>query len=342
MNGNNHWTWVVELNVTLSKFFAQTWPHLKGSAGEIIKHKRRRKNSARKYYFPISFHAFRNSFQKPGRPTKNAFHRNRLIVTLDPNKFVEMKQKCLHIGKIQSFRPRISLLKHSTPVVGPELCYDQSVNLKASARRLYHSYPLWDLKAFLYYYMSPVRPRIAGELRLRVASSDDPASFESGSDLLLPNGRAWTRPLYLVSKYYLSLYDKLREDRLIPDDLHAYLSTLPAKRHNLHRSRVLYTFNDAFIIDFSTSAIFFVLTEQGIVKLPFDKIFYDAREICNYHPYSGAYTNYDLSLFQYLLFSWIYRNCLGSIWTFKASRTQRHKDRCYTHYQDNHTCEVCH
>ena len=47
-------------------------------------------------------------------------------------------------------------------------------------------------------------------------------------------------------------------------------------------------------------------------------------------------------LLLYWLFSWIYRKCLGSVWTFHASRTQRHKDRCGTNSQDNHTCEVCH
>jgi hypothetical protein len=48
------------------------------------------------------------------------------------------------------------------------------------AQELHPSFPP-DTKAFLYYFTSPEKPRIAGELRLRVASSDDPASFKSGS-----------------------------------------------------------------------------------------------------------------------------------------------------------------
>ena len=46
-----------------------------------------------------------------------------------------------------------------------------------------------DSKAFLYYFTSPEKLHIAREPRLRVVSSDDSTSFESGSDLLKPNGR---------------------------------------------------------------------------------------------------------------------------------------------------------
>ena len=58
------------------------------------------------------------------------------------------------------------------------------------------SYPP-DTKVFLYYFTG--KPRIAGELRLRVASSDDSASFESGSDLLRTDGQLWSRPLPVLS-----------------------------------------------------------------------------------------------------------------------------------------------
>jgi len=83
-----------------------------------------------------------------------------------------------------------------------------------------------DTKAFLYYSMSPEKPRIAGNLRFRVTSSDDPSSFESGSDLLLVDGQPWSRPLHALPKYYLPLYDKLREEQLVSDDLDKVLSNL--------------------------------------------------------------------------------------------------------------------
>ena len=155
---------------------------------------------------------------------------------------------------------------------------------------LHHRYPP-DTKAFLYYSIAPEKPRIAGELRLRVVSSDDHASFESGSDLLLTNGRPWTRPLYALSKYHLPLYEKLREDRLVPDDLDAALSTLPSEIRGYRSSLFLYTLNDTFIVDFSSiRSNFFVITEQDAVKLPFIKMFLDNRKMYQVPPYTGAYT----------------------------------------------------
>ena len=156
-----------------------------------------------------------------------------------------------------------------------------------------------DTKAFLYYSMSPEKPRIAGELRLRVATSDDPASFESGSDLLLANGRTWSRPLYKLSKHFLPLYDKLREDRLVPDDLDTALSTLPSKNPKSYRQiQILYTLNDPFIVNFNGhSSVFLIITEQGVEKPVFYYPFFDSRT--NGRPYTGAYINHHLLILLY-------------------------------------------
>ena len=152
-------------------------------------------------------------------------------------------------------------------------------------------------KAFLYYSMPPDKPRIAAELRLRVTPSDDPASFKSGSDLLRSDGQPWSRPLYLLPKYYSSLYEKLREDQLVSDDLDRVLSTLPSKSPCYRRSRQrLYTLNDTFTVDFSGGGSFFFITEKGMETLPFFKVFFDRREIYKSTPYTGAQTNCHLSL----------------------------------------------
>ena len=183
-----------------------------------------------------------------------------------------------------------------------------------------YTYPP-DTKAFLYYSMSPERPRIAGELRLRVASGDDYASFESGSDLLRTNGQPWFRPLYVLPKHYSPLYEKLREDGLVPDDLDIVLSTFPSATPKYGPNH-LYALNDPFMVDFTDSEIrFSVITEQGVGKIRFDKFFFDYREIYSNRlaPYTGAYTNHHLSrcsfidYSHYLFFLWICRKCLGSI-----------------------------
>ena len=151
------------------------------------------------------------------------------------------------------------------------------------------SYPP-DTNAFLYYFMSSEKPRIAGELRLRVTSSNDAASFESGSDLLRPDGQIWSRSLFNLSKFFLPLYEKLREDQLIPDDLDRVLTTLPTRKYSYTRSHFLYTLNDTFIVDFSRRGyVFSVITEQGVQRMPFDGIFSSSRGVSRIRPYRGAY-----------------------------------------------------
>ena len=172
------------------------------------------------------------------------------------------------------------LRNQSSPVVTPSIYY----NLKLQR------YPP-DTTAFLYYSTSPDRPRIAGELRLRVASSDDHASFESGSDLLI-NGQPWSRSLYQVSKFYLPLYEKLREDGFVSDELNAILSSYPSR---VSRCQLLYKLNDKFIIDFSiTLQSLFAITMRGVTVLTFSGPWIEQRHNKARAPYKGAYTNKSL------------------------------------------------
>ena len=224
----------------------------------------------------LYFHAFTYSFQTR---TVGRRHEN-VVVTLDPSKFAEKKQHRFHIGNHLSFRPNIALRDQLS------IAFEMHYNLKL------HPYPYPpDTAAFLYYFTSPERPPIAGELRLRVTSSEDHASFESGFDLLALNGQLWSRSLYVVSKFYPPLYEKLREDGLVSDDLDAFLSTLPSK---FPRCQILYTLNDTFVIDFSfTQQSLFVITEHGIAPLRFRGPWVDHRDQPNSRaPYTGIYTSY--------------------------------------------------
>ena len=150
-----------------------------------------------------------------------------------------------------------------------------------------------DTTAFLYYFMSSEKPRIGGELRLRVASSDDYASFESGYDLLKSNGQPWSRSLYRLSKYFIPLYEKLREEGIVPDDLHEILSTFPL---NVHRCQLLYTLNDTFIVDFSSHGLSFnVITEKkGMEKVRFIGTFVEKRST-HMTPYTGVHIQITIS-----------------------------------------------
>ena len=173
--------------------------------------------------------------------------------------------------------------------------------IKQAGEQIRHFYPP-HTKAFLYYFTPPERPPIAGELRLRVASSDDSASFESGSDLLRADGGTWSRPLFVLPKLYSDLYEKLREDQLVPHDLEKVLSTLPSINPIYRRSHLMYTLNDTFIVDFSKKVtFFFVVTEQGVEKSIFLNPFLDYRQLWGVHgaPYTGAYINHHLSILLY-------------------------------------------
>ena len=154
-----------------------------------------------------------------------------------------------------------------------------------------------DTNAFLYYFMPRGKPSIAGELRLRLTSSGDPASFESGSDLLGTNGQPWSRPLPYLPRYYLPLYEKLREEELVSDGLDRVLSTLPSKFPSYRAPHRLYTLDDTFIIDFSCNRLYFhVITEKGFETMLFIRTFRDRRKICNGAPYTGEHTNRHLLL----------------------------------------------
>jgi hypothetical protein len=214
-----------------------------------------------------------------------------IIDTLDPDKFYEKKQKCFYLGNLANFQPHVSLLKQSQSivVVVPFLLYEFT-NKSGGWNQI--PYPP-GTKGFLYYSTSPEKPRIAGELRLRVTSSDDPASFESGSDLLQNDGRPWSRPLYILSKQFSPLYAKLKEDQLVPNDLDAVLSTLPSKDISHRRSPILYTLNDTFIVKFDVrSSTLYVITEQGVESPSFNRFFSEGRgkDKDGYvTPYTGAY-----------------------------------------------------
>jgi hypothetical protein len=177
----------------------------------------------------------------------------------------------------------------SRPVIAPSLLYG---TFRVSGRWIYLPFPP-DTGAFLYYFTSPKETPIAGELRLRVTSSDDPASFESGSDLLKPNGQTWSRPLPFVSRFFTPLYEKLREERLVPDDLD---STFPHRFPRYGQNQYLYTLNDTFIVDFHGTKTLTIVTEQGMEELKFTGPFYERRHGAMKVPYTGAYTNHDLSI----------------------------------------------
>ena len=143
------------------------------------------------------------------------------------------------------------------------------------------------------FYITPCRQKDFASLE-NYASELHQVMILRGSDILRTDGLPWSRPHYALSKYYLPLYEKLKEERLVSADLDRVLLTLPAARLIYSRSHILYTLNDTFILDFSIlKPSFFVITEQGVESLIVDfRGMY--RESCTL--YTGAYTNHRLSI----------------------------------------------
>ena len=187
-----------------------------------------------------------------------------------------------------NFQPYIRLHNQSSPVKSSTLAYDYDYDMKDKSDKIM-AYPP-ETKAFLYYFSPPGKPRIAGELRLRIASSDDPSSFESGSDLMKINGQAWSRPLFTVSRVFFPLYEKLREELLVPDELDTVLSTLPHGSLRYRRGRPLYTLNDTFIVNFNNvKQRLTVITEQGTMRLRLEGLFSEVSASYLHIPYTGEY-----------------------------------------------------
>ena len=112
-----------------------------------------------------------------------------------------------------------------------------------------------DVKAFLYYYTSPEKtPASLGNYAFELHQVMILRLSKVESDLLRTDGLPWSRPLYSLSK---SLYEKLREDQLNPDDLDGVLATIPKNLIQYSRNNVLYTLNDTFILNVSHSTPYF-------------------------------------------------------------------------------------
>lgn len=80
--------------------------------------------------------------------------------------------------------------------------------------------------AFLYYHLPPGLPETAGEIRIRLTSSPDPSSFDSGTDLI-QRGGMWSLPILTLATNpsYSGLVDLLLHDGLVTP------ATLSACKH---------------------------------------------------------------------------------------------------------------
>ncbi|TFK45354.1 hypothetical protein OE88DRAFT_1669401 [Heliocybe sulcata] len=70
---------------------------------------------------------------------------------------------------------------------------------------------------FLYWHLQPDAPPVTGQVRFRITKSSDPATFPSGHDLQLPDGRIWHISLFDIARRqgYSGLRAHLMSEKLI-------------------------------------------------------------------------------------------------------------------------------
>ncbi|KAI0056456.1 hypothetical protein BV25DRAFT_1920998 [Artomyces pyxidatus] len=117
-----------------------------------------------------------------------------------------------------------------------------------------------------FYYNPPTPPdTVLGEVRFRVTTSNDPASFASGSDLKLPDGQPWNvPPSFITPRFQLgeALMQLLLAEKLVNQTQLDIWDRLP--RQN---SPFLTQLEQPFPVDFSSHAwTCWLVSEHGVMK----------------------------------------------------------------------------
>lgn len=123
---------------------------------------------------------------------------------------------------------------------------------------------------FLYYHvpMSNVPP-MAGEVRFRLTSRDDPALFLSGVDLIKPNGMPWSIPLLRAAPKvtrYRCLCQMLVNDGLITPALLEKCDTMISGAETSSRSRFIHSLGQLFDVDFHTAEMAFFTCHDDVYQ----------------------------------------------------------------------------
>ncbi|KAF8968796.1 hypothetical protein BDZ97DRAFT_1755085 [Flammula alnicola] len=203
------------------------------------------------------------------------------VWTLDPKQYAAKNQQRIFLQGTKKPSVHVHLSDQSTASLGVA-----RVPFDLEATR--SPWPE-DAMGFLYYHNPPNRPRIAGELRFRATSSDDPSTFATAKDFCLPSGQVWTRPLFSVATQPATypLYQRLLQDGFVPPDLDKSLQGLPRLSIMYSRCQLLYDLQDTFLLDLSRQwHSLMVITEKKVVPIVWLRQFLDNR--IHIAPYKGT------------------------------------------------------
>ncbi|TFK46188.1 hypothetical protein OE88DRAFT_1041570 [Heliocybe sulcata] len=116
-----------------------------------------------------------------------------------------------------------------------------------------------DSQGFLYWNIDPDAPCLSGQLRFRTTSSSDPATFPSGRDLQLPDGRTWNISLFEIARgsKYSGLCAHLFSEKLVTAQaLNTALNISNRNREKIAADSLLICkFGQGFPVDFRSAIL---------------------------------------------------------------------------------------
>lgn len=146
---------------------------------------------------------------------------------------------------------------------------------------------------FFYYYRPTAAAPVSGHMRFRITSTSNPTSWASGTDLCVPNGLLWKKPLLEIIGNHpklTALRTLLLADALILPELVKRCTRISEWRRTLGPNIIIYELGQAFWTAFSAfdRGQFVVIgrEEQRYVKI--ESFFRDLRSR-PVNPYSGKY-----------------------------------------------------
>ncbi|TFK52128.1 hypothetical protein OE88DRAFT_1657180 [Heliocybe sulcata] len=130
-------------------------------------------------------------------------------------------------------------------------------------------------QGFFYWHLEPDAPPISGQVRFRTTRSSDPATFPSGRDLPLPDGRPWNISLFDIARepQYSGFREHLLSENLVTAevlDTAVYISALNEGTvcHRGPDCLLLWRFGQTFLVNLqSTRAWLWVVGRSAAERL---------------------------------------------------------------------------
>lgn len=111
-----------------------------------------------------------------------------------------------------------------------------------------------DTSGFFYYHKPATASAIAGQIRFRVTSTPDPASWTSGHDLQNPRGLTWEIPLAKITDNYprlIAIRTLLLHDGLVSPETVNRCELIADWRRKLGSNMLLSHLGESFLVRFS-------------------------------------------------------------------------------------------